>query len=81
MEEEVTKLLRSIIEALVDIPESVEISMNTSDAGVLWYSVHCAKEDVGKVIGRQGRNIESVRQIIMSMAARYKRKIILEVVE
>lgn len=81
MENEITELLQSIIEALVDNPESVKVDLKNSESGVLWYSVHCAKEDVGKVIGRQGRNIESVRQIIMSMAARYKRKIVLEVVE
>jgi predicted RNA-binding protein YlqC (UPF0109 family) len=40
-----------------------------------------AKEDLGRVIGRQGRTVNSIRIILNAVAARTNRKVVLEIVE
>lgn len=58
----IEELVRQVVTALVDEPESV--SIDAVDEGVsLTINVHVHPDDVGKVIGRQGRIIKSLRTI------------------
>jgi predicted RNA-binding protein YlqC (UPF0109 family) len=74
------KLVQIIAEALVDQPDLVfttEIGgVNTS---ILELKV--AKEDIGKVIGKQGRTAGAIRTILSAISAKEKKRAVLEIVE
>ncbi len=74
------ELLAHIARLLVDTPEAVRVEEEeTSDGLVL--VLHVAPEDVGKVIGRQGRIVRALRTVIRAAAAHEGRRVLVEVVD
>jgi len=69
-----------IVKNLVDKPEAVRVQV-ADDSQDLVVSVQVSKEDVAKIIGRQGRVIKSLRTIALIIGARLGRRIRLELVE
>lgn len=73
-------LIEQIARALVDKPEDVMVTaIEGNQATVLELKV--AKEDLGKIIGKQGRTARSLRTIIGAASAKERRRVILEIVE
>jgi len=73
------ELVRKIVQALVDSPEEVEIKeIEGTNSRIL--EVKVSKKDVGKLLGRKGRNITALRSIV-SAAGKGKRHCIIEVLE
>jgi hypothetical protein len=73
-------LVERIARALVDKPEDVMVSaIEGNQATVLELKV--AKEDLGKIIGKQGRTARSLRTIIGAASAKERRRVVLEIVE
>jgi predicted RNA-binding protein YlqC (UPF0109 family) len=73
-------LLERIACALVDKPEEVTVTaLEGSQATVLELKV--AKEDLGKVIGKQGRTAQSLRTILGAASAKDRKRVVLEIVE
>jgi hypothetical protein len=73
-------LIERIARALVDKPEEVMVtSIEGNQATVLELKV--AKEDLGKIIGKQGRTAKSLRTIIGAASAKERRRVVLEIVE
>jgi hypothetical protein len=73
-------LINYIAQALVDHPEQVSVSEVTGDqTSVLELKV--AKEDIGKVIGKQGRTARAMRTILSAASAKIKKRTVLEIVE
>ena len=65
---------------LVNHPDQVEVKETQGDtASVLELKV--AREDIGRVIGKQGRTAKSIRTILNAVASRTNRKVILEIIE
>jgi predicted RNA-binding protein YlqC (UPF0109 family) len=74
----VAELLAYLARELVDDPEAVRVeSEERDDALVL--TLHVAPEDVGKVIGRQGRIARALRTVIRASAVREDRRVLLEI--
>ena len=73
-------LLEFVIKALVDDPAAVEIDTQKKN-NVEVYKVKIAKEDIGKVIGKQGKTIKALRTIVKSVSAREGKRTVLEIVE
>jgi uncharacterized protein len=74
----VEELLAWIARGLVDEPDAVRVErVDELDAVVLRLSV--APDDVGKVIGRQGRVARALRTLVRSAGARGDRRIVLEI--
>jgi len=74
----VEELLAWIARGLVDEPDAVRVErVEEVDAVVLRLSV--APDDVGKVIGRQGRVARALRTLVRSAGARGDRRIVLEI--
>ncbi len=74
------ELIELIAKALVDHPEQVSVNvLEGTQATVLELSV--AKEDLGKVIGKQGRTAKSIRTILGAASAKVKKRAVLEIVE
>ena len=73
-------LIKLIAKALVDHPELVVISeVKGEHVSVLELKV--AKEDIGKVIGKKGRNVQAIRTILSAASGKEKKRIVLEVIE
>jgi predicted RNA-binding protein YlqC (UPF0109 family) len=75
-----TELLEFLARRLVDDPEAVKIETEERE-GTLVFQLHVAKEDVGKVIGRQGRIARALRTVVRASAARSDHRVLLEIVE
>ena len=73
-------LIERIARALVDNPEEVAVTaLEGSQATVLELKV--AKEDLGKIIGKQGRTARSLRTILGAASAKMRKRVVLEIVE
>jgi uncharacterized protein len=65
---------------LVNNPDEVEVKETQGDtASVL--ELRVAKEDLGRIIGKQGRTAKSIRTILNAVASRTNRKVVLEIIE
>jgi predicted RNA-binding protein YlqC (UPF0109 family) len=76
----VTELLEELARRLVDEPDAVRIESVDED-GELVLRLHVAPDDVGKVIGRQGRIVRALRTVVRATAGRGDRRIHLEIVD
>ncbi len=73
-------LVEYIAKALVDNPDQVKVSeVEAEQTSVLELSV--AKEDLGKVIGKQGRTARAIRTILSATSAKARKRIVLEILE
>ena len=74
------ELVEYMAKALVDNPEQVEVrEVGGEKTTVLELKV--AKEDLGKVIGKQGRTARAMRTILNATATKLKKRAVLEIVE
>ena len=74
------ELVRFLVQQLVNNPDEVEVTETQGDAATL-LELRVAKEDFGRVIGKQGRTAYSIRTILNAVAARNNRKVTLEIKE
>jgi predicted RNA-binding protein YlqC (UPF0109 family) len=73
-------LVNYIAQALVDHPEEVSVTeVEGNQTSVLELKV--AKEDLGKVIGKQGRTARAMRTILGAASAKIKKRTVLEIIE
>jgi len=74
------ELIEYIAKALVDKPEEVRVTeLEGQQASVI--ELRVAKEDLGKVIGKQGRTARSIRTILGAASAKMKKRAVLEILE
>lgn len=69
-----------IIKNVVSKPDDVNIEVNEGEQSTV-VDIHVDKEDISKVIGKQGRTIKAVRTIALAVGARYGRKVRIEVIQ
>lgn len=73
-------LIGYIAKSLVDKPEEVSVTeIESRNTNVLELSV--AKSDMGKIIGRQGRNAQAIRTILSAASGKLRKRYILEIIE
>ena len=73
-------LVKYIAQALVDYPEQVTVTeVVGNQTSVLELKV--AKEDLGKIIGKQGRTARAMRTILSAASAKVKKRTVLEIIE
>ena len=73
-------LVETIVRALVDYPDAVAVTLSggvTACALEIWV----APQDVGKVVGRQGRTIAAIRTLVHAAGAKERKRVIVEIVE
>jgi uncharacterized protein len=74
------ELIKYIAQALVDFPEQVEVTeIVGNQTSVLELKV--AKEDLGKIIGKQGRTARAMRTLLSAASAKIKKRTVLEILE
>ena len=75
-----TELLRTIAEGLVEDKDAIEVRADEpNDEGVIVYHLHVAPDDMGRVIGKQGRIAKPLRTVMRAGAARVNQKIMVEI--
>lgn len=74
------EILKTIIENLVDDIDSIEIT-ETENNNIIDLQVKISKEDMGKVIGKQGRTANAIRTLMKSVAGKENKKINIEFVD
>jgi uncharacterized protein len=73
-------LVKYIAQALVDFPDQVSVTeIVGNQTSVLELKV--AKEDLGKIIGKQGRTARAMRTILSAASAKIKKRTVLEIIE
>lgn len=73
------ELVGVIARALVKNQEEVSV-IESFDAGTTIYELHVAPEDMGKVIGKQGRIAKAMRTVVKAAATRENKKIMVEII-
>lgn len=74
------ELVRYLAKSLVSNPDAVEIKEIDNDGGSV-IELKVAKEDLGRIIGKQGRTAKSIRTLLNAAASRDNRRVVLEIVE
>ncbi len=78
---ELKDLLEGMIKAIVDKPDEVEINLTESE-NTLIYELKVGEGDVGKVIGKKGKNVGSVRTLLAAATAKAGgKRALLEIIE
>jgi predicted RNA-binding protein YlqC (UPF0109 family) len=78
--EQLESLIAYLAKSLVDRPEQVTLRLASSDGGFT-FELQVAPEDVGKVIGRDGRTVNAMRTLLASAAQRLGYKARLEILD
>ncbi len=74
------ELLETIVADLVEDKSSVEIVVDEpNDEGIITYHLHVAPDDMGRVIGKQGRIAKAIRVVMRAAATRNDEKISVEI--
>ena len=74
------ELLRIIAQGLVEKPDEVSVTMDEpKDDGSVVYHLHVSEEDMGRVIGKQGRISKAIRVVMRAAATRSNEKVIVEI--
>ena len=74
------ELLTTIASALVEDKAAVQVTADEPDAeGVVVYHLHVAPDDMGRVIGKQGRIAKALRTVMRAGAGRQNQKIMVEI--
>lgn len=74
------ELIELIIKGIVDNPDKVEINEIIGERSSI-FEVRVDSNDIGKIIGRQGRNIKSIRTIVNAAAQKDNKRVIIEIVD
>lgn len=74
------ELVQYLARSLVNNPDAVEVKEAEGNAALV-LELRVAKEDLGRIIGKQGRTAKSIRTIINAAASRTNRRVVLEIVE
>jgi uncharacterized protein len=73
-------LVKYVAQALVDHPEQVSVNeIEGNQMSVLELKV--AKDDLGKIIGKQGRTAQALRTLLTAASAKHKKRTVLEIIE
>jgi len=75
------ELLEYLARQLVDEPDAVRVEQVEEDDDTLVLRLHVAQDDLGKVIGRQGRIARALRTLVRASSARERRRVQLEIVD
>ena len=74
------ELLTAIVSGLVEKPEEVTVTVDEpNEEGVVYYHIHVAENDMGRVIGKQGRLAKAIRVVMRAAANRNNEKISVDI--
>ena len=74
------ELVEIIAKALVDHPEEV-VATETENENVITIELHVAQEDMGKVIGKQGRIANAIRSVVKAASSKEDKKVNVDIIQ
>lgn len=74
-------LLESVVRELVDEPDNVEVQQTMSEGGNVYILTVKARNEIGKIIGKKGKNAQALRTLFEAMAAKYRCRIMLDIAD
>jgi predicted RNA-binding protein YlqC (UPF0109 family) len=74
------ELIKYMAQALVDHPDQVEVSEVVGEQTSV-IELRVAKEDLGKVIGKQGRTAKAMRTVLSAASTKIRKRTVLEIIE
>lgn len=80
MADSLKHLVETIARALVDLPEHVEVTEVVGEQTTV-IELRVAKEDLGKIIGKEGRTARSMRTILCAASTKIRKRSVLEILE
>jgi len=79
-EEDLTMFVKYVVCNLVDKPQVVEVKAENTDRALV-IKVICQKEDIGKIIGKNGKTIDAIRSLVNGAAGRLGKRANVEVAD
>lgn len=74
------ELILTIAKGLVEDPSAVSVTVDEpNEEGVIVYHLHVAEDDMGRIIGKQGRIAKAIRTVVRSVAVRKEQKVMVEI--
>ncbi len=80
VENEAIDFIKYLIEKIISEPDKIEISEHSED-GLTIISLKVDKQDMGKLIGKNGQTIKSIRSLLSVMGAKLNQRFILKISE
>lgn len=77
---ELSKMIEYVARMLVDLPDQVEVNEIEGENTTV-VELKVAKEDLGKIIGKQGRTARAVRTILNGASTKLRKRTVLEIIE
>ena len=77
---ELSHMIEVIAKTLVDLPDQVSVAEVVGENTTV-IELRVAKSDIGKIIGKEGKNAKAIRTILLGAATKLKRRTVLEIVE
>jgi uncharacterized protein len=77
---ELAKMIEYMARMLVDLPDQVEVNEITGENTTV-IELKVAKEDLGKIIGKQGRTARAVRTVLNGASTKLRKRTVLEIIE
>ena len=74
------ELVEYITKSLVDTPDQVEVRETEGEQGTV-LELTVSQDDLGKVIGKQGRTARAIRTLLGAVSAKTKKRVVLEILE
>ena len=74
------ELVEIMAKALVDNPDQLEVS-EIAGSDTLVIELRPAREDIGKIIGKKGRNAQAMRLILNAASAKLRKRVVLEIID
>lgn len=74
------KLVETIAKSLVDVPDEVSVREAAGNDDSIVIELRVAAQDMGKVIGKQGRIAKALRTVVKAAAIKQKKKIVVEII-
>jgi len=74
------ELLNHIVTSIVDAPEKIMVDEKEVD-GMVEFTVHAPQEEIGKIIGKEGKVIRAIRNVVRILAIKQHKKIHINLVE
>lgn len=74
-------LIEYIAKSLVEKPDEIVISEEVAEDGSVLVKLAAAQEDMGRIIGKQGRNAKAMRTLLNAKATRENRHALLQIIE
>ena len=76
------ELLFAIVAGLVDDQKAIEITQDEpNEEGVIVFHLHVAEDDMGRVIGKQGRIAKAIRSVVKAAASKDDKKVTVDIVQ